>query len=495
MKAPENLVDAVNRLKPRAILLLDTNTIMDPPRLERYEINAPGVFLLVVPRTVDLELESVKRGGKDEQTRQKALRAYSYLGELYDRGKLFTGITLANDRWLITVDAPPPDPNRLEDEQVQRNLGPVDAALLRLAASCERDCPSASTLLITRDNALTRAATTMGLSVCRSSALRSSKALDKMLHDARPNKAQDIDVSALLFAHTDPKKEKPVKIEMRLEELRSEGEYLIARGSGLLVYDSERYPFRWTFPYRNIGMAWQARVAEERDEHTGARFPGNWKPYFGVDEPFWDIVHEAVMPLENVDFMGGDERIPEPVRRFVCHMLEQEVARDQGGLHPPHVRVRLVLNFLIAMGEWGPYDSNVFEELGSQGLKSQEEVDVYNDLCERHNRHIRSLLDGTASSFGDTFRKAFELRKALEDQVNQLDEEAYPFGDDTALGMLDRSLAVLVDDSLRAWSVGETRAGEFTYYPFEWLDEVQESEDGEEDDGEEYEEIFEDDEG
>ena len=77
MEAPENLVEAVNRLKPRAMLLLDTNTIMDAPWLQSYEINAPGPFLVVVPRAVDNELMSVRRGGKDERTRQKASRAYN----------------------------------------------------------------------------------------------------------------------------------------------------------------------------------------------------------------------------------------------------------------------------------------------------------------------------------------------------------------------------------------------------------------------------------
>ena len=64
----------------------------------------PGPFLLVVPGIVDLELMSVMRGGKDEETRQKASRAYGYLGKLYEQGNQAIGIELRADRWLITTD-------------------------------------------------------------------------------------------------------------------------------------------------------------------------------------------------------------------------------------------------------------------------------------------------------------------------------------------------------------------------------------------------------
>ena len=42
MEALEKLGDAVNRISPRAILILDTNTVMNPPRLESYEIGGSG---------------------------------------------------------------------------------------------------------------------------------------------------------------------------------------------------------------------------------------------------------------------------------------------------------------------------------------------------------------------------------------------------------------------------------------------------------------------
>ena len=55
MKTPENVVKAVERLKPQAVLLLDTNILMENPRLESYEITVPGPFLLVVPQVVHNE--------------------------------------------------------------------------------------------------------------------------------------------------------------------------------------------------------------------------------------------------------------------------------------------------------------------------------------------------------------------------------------------------------------------------------------------------------
>ena len=465
MEVPKNLVEAVSRLEPKAILLLDTNILMNPPRLDSYEIAALGRFLLVVPRVVYNELMAIKLGPRDKESVRKAFRALKVLDNLYELDDPVNGIDIGNGRWLITTDTPPtPNDITVEDRQVQKNLGTVDAALLRLADACSRNLLDPPTLLVTGDKNLTGVARSQGLIVCQLSSLRSPGALKDLLID---------DDTFLLL---DPDEERSVKIEMTLEELRSGGDYLIASGIGHLTYDDERYWFRWTFPYRNIGMAWEARVAEERDEHSDARFPGNWRPYYG-DDPFWDILGGVVMPLENVDFMGEGERIPEPARRLVCSMLES-AAGYEGQLHPPHVHVRLVLSFLMSM-EWGPHNSTYFEELRCQGLKSQEEADVYTDLCERHNQHVRSLLDGTVESFGGTYRRAFELREALNAQLGEELEE------DGVLRELAPGLASLLDDALDAWSVGGTREEEFTYHPFEWLQEAEEPQEAEEDHEEE----------
>ena len=51
MKAPENLASAVNRLKPKAMLLLDTNTIMNARRTQPLH-TAPDLndALVTLPR-------------------------------------------------------------------------------------------------------------------------------------------------------------------------------------------------------------------------------------------------------------------------------------------------------------------------------------------------------------------------------------------------------------------------------------------------------------
>ena len=77
-------------------------------------------------------------------------------------------------------------------------------------------------------------------------------------------------------------------ISMTLEELRSEGDALIAQGSGRLSYDEARFPFRWTFPYPDLASY----------------------------EPDTVDVHEldesAVMSSENLDFMGADSNSRNP---------------------------------------------------------------------------------------------------------------------------------------------------------------------------------------
>ena len=478
MEAPENLVEAVTRLKPRAVLLLDTNTLMNPPRLDSYEIAAQGRFLLVVPRIVSIELAKIRRGGRDEESKRKASRPLKLLDELYERGRPVEGIDIGDGRWLVTADTPrPPTPNdtSIEDKMIQKNLGPVDAALLRLADVCSEGLSDTTTLLVTADRDLMRDAQNKGLNVCRLSSLRSPEALEKMLRGERPG--VELDILEAISASSDPDEERPVKIAMTLEELRSEQDQLIARGSGRLTYDNVRYPFRWTFPYRDKGKAWDAHLAEISDEHDDVRF-------FDVALP-WDLVHEEeeVMPIENLDFMGVDERITEPVKRFACDMLEG-YANVDGGLHSPLVRVRLSMLFLMGQGEWWPYHlSDYYRQLRAKWWKSQEEVDIYDDLSEQHNQLLRSLFDGTARSFAGTYRKALELHGRLMEL--QDDDERYLTFDEPAEA-LEMSLGAVLD----TWSVGETREEEFTHQPFEWPPEavepqgVEDDEEGAVEDGE-----------
>ena len=254
MEAPQNLVDAVNRIKPRAILVLDTNVIMKFPWLDRLKISASGPILLVVPILVDGELRRLRKD-KDERTRKKALHAFNATGKFYKRGKPHTGIELGNDLWLITVSAPASAGfNVLEDEQARSDKGKVDAALLRMTAACTQDLPDVSTLFVTEENDLRRIADiTDGLSACKLSELRSSETFENISRATGSSRLPDVDeaVAALL----DPDNERQVRIAMTLEELRSEKrDELIARGSGGLTYDGKRYPFRWTFPYQNLAI-------------------------------------------------------------------------------------------------------------------------------------------------------------------------------------------------------------------------------------------------
>ena len=439
MEAPKNLVNAVNRLTPRAVLILDTNPIMDNLRLDEYEINAPGPFLLVVPRIVVNELTSLRRGGKDEQTRRKASRACNVIDELYERGNPINGIHLGDDRWLITASSPRlPDSSILENEQVPRFLGKGDDALRRLAEVCTEGCPETSTLLITGDRDLRRVAKTQGLSACPLSILRSREALGGIL-DARPIVAPSIVLSELLNPH----EERPVKIAMTLEELRSEGDNLVARGSGRVAYDERRYPFRWTFPYENL-----------------ARNKNQWTS--GLPESFW----YAVMPLENVDFMGDDENIPEPVRRFVCSMLED--AHESMELQPPPTIVRYQISWNIEMGMMvGGWEGG-----GEEFLKpkiSPENVERFHELFRQQLQLIESLRDGKAKSVGRVYRQAFQAIEELGDLLSE--ESEY----DCYYWNLESALMNLLDFALCTWSVGETREAEYTYRPFSWPEEEEEA--------------------
>ena len=507
MNTPENLVKAVERLKPQLVLLLDANTIMDYPQFVSHEIAAAGPFLLVIPQVVDNELLGLTFNNHPEkrEAKQKASRARKQLGRLYERGNAKDGIDLGNDRWIIAASAPRlrPDGTRLEDDQIWRYLGQVDAALLRLADACTEDLPNTRTLLITRDRNLMYVARSRGLAVYSWPKLRLPEILDKLLlPDDRSGPVPDIDThfSSLL----DPNEERPVKIAMTLEELRSEGDYLVARGMGRLTYDDEECRFRWTFPFENGGSVGD------------------------LDELLKMLGSQSTMPIENLDFFGEEESIPEPVKQPVCSMLENAGWNDldstinatlfwqeilDGGIEwkhfwhrglysllSPHIRVRLAFMYMEAT-LWG-YSQSILSDEMKQILDEQSDL---SQLCKEYIRCCEAVIshalpslpsehevgdkferalakviakdvtkygeaglsilqrvslehddDGGTEykSIGDAYLKAFQTHEALSEQL----------GD--PVSSLDSGLEWLLDVAADSWSVGETRDQEFTYSPF-----------------------------
>ena len=458
MNALQNLDDAVTRIKPRVILVLDTNVIMKFPWLDRLKISSSGPFLLVVPTLVDGELMRLRKD-KDERTRKRASLAHWFTSKLYEQGKPHAGVDLGDDRWLITVSAPASGViNALDDQQTRSDKGMVDAALLRMTAACTRDFSDASTLFVTEEHDLRRRASTLGLSACQLSDLRSSETFENIFRETRPN--EELNIEDAIIALVDPKNKRTIKIAVTLEELKSETDnLLVARGSGQLTYEGKRFPFRWMFPYQN--QAIYNRLSDDIPESS----------------------EYAEMPLENVDFMGADDEIPEGVRRYVCSMLEG--AYESQDLQSPITKVRASMLFNTFMGitrGGTPFDYPLSEEQ-KQG-KEPEDAERYEELRISHNQHVSSLYDGSAKSMSEAYRSAFQLSENLDSFWDGIIDDEY----DEFNWNVELSLIEFLDEALGAWSVGETREAEYTHTPFPSLEDDEESSaDDEEEVGEETE--------
>ena len=376
------------------------------------------------------------------------------MDNLYARGNPVTEIDLGNGRWLVTADSPKsPNSSSPEDEQIRRILGKVDHDLKKLADACVQDCPDTRTLLITRDKNLRIVARADGHSVISVSNLRESEVLEKVLWDTISGEPTDSKDAFEKYINSDG--ERIVNIRMTLEELRSEGDYFIARGSGRLTDGEEHYPFRWTFPYKNLAT-------------------------YNLSEDEVPISSEyAVMPLENVDFMGADEGIPEDVRRYVCSILEDE--HESKALQTPITRMLWYLNFHTAMAMLKGQPYGYRAEVHKRGL-SPEEAERYDKLSSQHDHHMQSLFDGSAKSVGSVYRTVLELNEELEEILGW--DEGY----DLVSGPwdLETALTEFLDDALGTWSVGETREKEYPYKPYEWPEDEEEATiDDEEEVGEE----------
>ena len=300
MKTPENLVQAVSRLNPQAILLLDTNTIMEYPMLASDRLAGTGPFLLVLPEIVINEQLGLTFN-VDAKKKSKATSVKKSLGELLSRGTPAAGIDLKNGNWTITASAPRPTGN-LEDEQAFKYLGQVDAALLRLADACAAEFPEVRTALVTRDKNLTHIARARGRAVCPWSELKKPETLDKLfVADIYPDIG--VELEPLLG-------DRQVTITITLEELKSDDEYLVAGGTGQIRELDESYPFRWTYPCKN--------AAHAADPESLIQMMQAGSP----------------MPLDNVDFFGKHEKIPYEVRQRIRAMLEEFGAGDNASMSP-----------------------------------------------------------------------------------------------------------------------------------------------------------------
>lgn len=527
MKVPENLVKAVERLRPQAILLLDANTIMDYPQFVSHEIAAPGPFLLVVPQAVDNEILGLTFN-PDPGTKQKASRALKQLGKLYERGNAEDGIGVGNNRWAITAKAPRPEPEgtRLEDDQIGRYLGQLDAALLRLADACAQDLPDTRIVLVTKDNKLTHTARSRGLAVCSWPKLRSPETVDKLLlPDDRSGPVPDIDT--YFFSLLDPDEERPVRVTMTLEELReerrSEGVFLVAKGHGHLTYDCKKYQLDWTYPYESA-----ERVTES------------------LLEMFDNL---SAMPLENVAFSDCSDDLQDDVKRLVCLMLEEagwydifdltdaavwldddmegEYSRgtleaDDSGwktlwhrglysLQSPLVRVCIAALYM-EYHLWG-YSQLVYPDARDDLLldRNSEEQETTKVLFDLYRHTIYRVIDSVlpvdppkddldrvdkARQTYDKARRAYQERRekgnliaalkgrlALDSALWQASTGyAFLIGDSYLnahyaykalaenlgfpVSSVETGMAWLLDVASDSWNVGETREREFTFRPF-----------------------------
>ena len=489
VKAPQNLVKAVERLNPQAVLLLDTNTIMDYPRLESYEIAAQGPSLLVVPEVAYSEVMNIaNRKGTSESKRQKAWRAIHAMDRLLSHN-IRNGIELTNGHWVITAKSPPrPKLENMSAEEylLWKNLKEFDTTLLRLADACVEDIPDTRTVLVTSDKDLTRAARVKGVPACPLPDLRSPEGAERLLADVRPSEVVSVDDIASVL---DSAEKRPVKIAMTLEGIDSEGERLIARGIARLAYDGEAYSLRWTYRYTD---------ADKLDATSLLEMIGN----------------TGFMPVENLDFMGKNaETIPEEVRRFACAMLESAgwaqmwhqaevgalaraayavIDREPGfgfgwldgnySLQSPLARARLAFTYMEAV-HWGYYCGGGRLPWAWQSDGKDIEDDIKDLYYEYYNRceDLMNLTTYDFDTFMSLYRDAFEMYIVLVDKVGKLEfttEGKFGLTQETdvklswarargePVGDPELGLRWLLNVALDSWPIGHTREEEFSYNPF-----------------------------
>ena len=138
-------------------------------------------------------------------------------------------------------------------------------------------------------------------------------------------------------------------------------------------------------------------------------------------------------------------------------------------MQSPLTNLRFSLAFVTAMGDLRGDLIRPTSETHKQFL-TQEEAKRYDELSIPHDMYMRSLLDGTAESFGRTYRSAFQLHEAFECLMGW-EEEWHGPNDECDPIDLASVLMFFLDIAMDTWSVGETQTEEFVFRPFEWFEE------------------------
>lgn len=320
------LVDSV---RPRRILVFDTNVVMDSPDSDQWTVEAGGESLFILSDTVFQELQIHQRqGGKEKDgSPEKAARSVDALVALCRGGRIADGIQV-RDGWVVSVPSPRKNDLQPELEQlcdIVNAFGRWDTKLLLLTRECHRLFQSTPVTMVTKERDLFVQVEGEGVPCYLWTGfpiegLREASAIDK-----------PVDWDGLLEEVNTGTRQKSVVVEATLTGARAAPEwtallsgtkkFTIAEGRGVLRMDNEVKPFTWAVPYYQLTI--ESDLANNTEDNEGlVDVPLVHLDFFGqdsFDQDLFDQIADRLMICAQLSFDEGRPTLQSP--RSVMEML------------------------------------------------------------------------------------------------------------------------------------------------------------------------------
>ena len=162
----QNIKKLVDDNKPRAILLVDTNIVMNNPIITKWETDLIEP-IYIFPQVILSELEYLKDKAKknDAETPEKSKEAIRRFGSFADTGNIDKGIHTNNVGWIISIIEPDSsliNPALAEKETIKKAFGESDAKMIILFFEVSKCFKHLPVILLTNDKNLSNLAKVQG---------------------------------------------------------------------------------------------------------------------------------------------------------------------------------------------------------------------------------------------------------------------------------------------------------------------------------------------
>ncbi len=317
----------VEEKRPPAILIVDTNVLMNEPDFSKWETSI-GKPIYVLADTTMVELEYIKT---KPEPREKAIKAIKSMNNLFQQGKITDGIVIEDVGSFISIPTPKADQLNPELEQLDDILKAFkrsDTKFLLLTRECNQLIPNIPTLFLTGEYNLFNIMEANGVP----SYMFESFPMSGIEEVIKKSLIKPIDWDTVLADMQVTTTQNSIVVEATLTTYKSAPKWLgtesliIAEGYGTMYDGKKNRSFLWTIPFYARTFASSTKPLEE----TTSDLPPIHLDFLGEDDfgqDLFDAIADRLLNCTNPSFEEGTPALQNP-QSIMEMLLFSEYSRE-----------------------------------------------------------------------------------------------------------------------------------------------------------------------